>query len=154
MNGELKTSNFRSICWSLLLGVLTGRSKSWVTQRRCDRNRYVELIKQFYINPRMAAEDDPLSQSDKSVWNQHFCDKELCTVIRQDVIRTFPGIEFFRKVNIQDIMINILFCYARVNPEMCYRQGMHEILAPIIFVMHCDHQALLHIQDISANDVK
>lgn len=39
----------------------------------------------------MAAEDDPLSQSDKSVWNQHFCDKELCTVIRQDVVRTFPG---------------------------------------------------------------
>lgn len=35
-----------------------------------------------------------------------------------------------------------------------YRQGMHEILAPIIFVMHCDHQALLHINDISANDVE
>ncbi|XP_055324041.1 TBC1 domain family member 5 [Sitodiplosis mosellana] len=153
VNGGLKTSKFRSICWSLLLGVLNGRSQSWVTQRKCDRSRYVELIKQFYINPRMAAEDDPLSQSDKSVWNQHFCDKELCTVIKQDVIRTFPGIEFFRKPNIQEIMINILFCYARVYPEMCYRQGMHEILAPIIFVMHCDHQALLHINDISAHNV-
>lgn len=102
----------------------------------------------------MAAQDDPLSQSDKSVWNQHFCDKELCTVIRQDVVRTFPGVEFFRKPRIQDIMTNILFCYARVNPEMCYRQGMHEILAPIIFVMECDHQALLHIQDISGHDVE
>lgn len=118
INGELKTSKFRSICWSVLLGVLTGRSQSWITQRRCDRDRYVDLIKQFYINPRMAAEDDPLSQSDKSPWNQHFCDKELCTVIRQDVVRTFPGIEFFRRAHIQDIMINILFCYARVNPEM------------------------------------
>lgn len=116
--------------------------------------RYVELIKTFYINPRMAAEDDPLSQSDKSVWNQHFCDKELMTVIRQDVIRTFPGLEFFRKPRIQEIMINILFCYARVKPEMCYRQGMHEILAPIIFVMHSDHQALLHIKDISADNVE
>ncbi|XP_031620632.1 TBC1 domain family member 5 homolog A isoform X2 [Contarinia nasturtii] len=153
VNGGLKTSKFRSICWSLLLGVLNGRSQSWATQRRCDRSRYVELIKQFYINPRMAAEDDPLSQSDKSVWNQHFCDKELCTVIRQDVVRTFPHIEFFRKPRIQEIMINILFCYARVNPEMCYRQGMHEILAPIIFVMHCDHQALIHVKDISIHGV-
>lgn len=117
-------------------------------------NRYTELIKQFYINPRMSAEDDPLSQSEKSTWNQHFCDKELCTVIKQDVMRTFPGIEFFRKQAIQDTMTNILFCYARVNPEMCYRQGMHEILAPILFVMHCDQQALLRVQDLSANDIE
>lgn len=102
----------------------------------------------------MVTEDDPLSQSEKSVWNQHFCDKELCTVIKQDVVRTFPGIEFFRKQNIQDIMINILFCYARVNPEMCYRQGMHEILAPILFIIHCDHQALLRVQDLSADNVE
>lgn len=102
----------------------------------------------------MTAADDPLSQSDSSVWNQHFCDKELCTVIRQDVIRTFPGVEFFRKPNIQEIMTNILFCYARVNPEMCYRQGMHEILAPIIFVMHCDHQALINIKEILTSDLE
>lgn len=41
VNGGLKTSNFRSVCWSLLLGVLNGRSQSWVTQRRCDRSRQV-----------------------------------------------------------------------------------------------------------------
>ena len=23
-------------------------------------------------------------------------------------------------------------------------QGMHELLAPLIFVLHCDHQAFLH----------
>lgn len=114
----------------------------------------MELMKRFYINPRMSAEDDPLSQSEKSNWNQHFCDKELCTVIKQDVVRTFPGIEFFRKQSIQDTMTSILFCYARVHPEMCYRQGMHEILAPILFVMHCDQQALLRVQDLSANDVE
>lgn len=39
INGGLKTSKFRSICWSLLLEVLTGRSQSWITQKRCDRDR-------------------------------------------------------------------------------------------------------------------
>lgn len=43
--------------------------------------------------------------------------------------------------------MNILFCYAREYPVMCYRQGMHEILAPLIFVLHSDHQSLGHIQD-------
>lgn len=41
VTGGLKTSKFRSICWSLLLGVLNGRSQSWCTQRRCDRSRKV-----------------------------------------------------------------------------------------------------------------
>lgn len=26
-------------------------------------------------------------------------------------------------------------------------QGMHEILAPLLFVLHCDHQALLHTRE-------
>lgn len=99
-------------------------------------------------------EDDPLSQDEESVWNKHFCDKELSNIIRQDVVRTFPGVDFFRKPRIQEVMINVLFSYARVNPDMCYRQGMHEILAPILFVVHSDHQALLHIQDISGNDAE
>lgn len=83
----------------------------------------------------------------QSIWYQHFCDKELRGVIRQDVDRTFPGIEFFRKESIQNIMVDILFIYARVHPLMCYRQGMHEILAPLLFVIHCDQQAMLHTKE-------
>ena len=37
------------------------------------------------------------------------------------------------------------------KPEVCINvagvnvlQGMHELLAPLIFVLHCDHQAFLH----------
>lgn len=26
-------------------------------------------------------------------------------------------------------------------------QGMHELLAPIIFILHCDHQAFLHASE-------
>lgn len=115
--------------------------------------RYKKLKETYSLNPHQThsgnIQDDPLSQSQQSIWNQHFCDKELCAVIRQDVVRTFPGVEFYRKQLIQDIMINILFCYARENPIMCYRQGMHEILAPILFVMHSDHQAYLHFRDVS-----
>jgi TBC1 domain family member 5 len=49
--------------------------------------------------------------------------------------------------NLFYIQIDILFCYARQNPSICYRQGMHEILAPIIFVMYNDLQILEHIKE-------
>lgn len=58
----------------------------------------------------------------QSTWNQYFCDKELRVVIEQDVTRTFPGVDFFRDKDIQNSMVNILFCYAREFPKMCYRQ--------------------------------
>lgn len=41
VDGELKVSKFRSVCWALLLGVLSGPSSSWVIQRQCDRERLV-----------------------------------------------------------------------------------------------------------------
>lgn len=78
------------------------------------------------------------------MWNKHFCDEELRSVIKQDVVRTFPGVDFFRKPKIQELMVSILFIYAREHPIMCYRQGMHELLAPLLFVLHCDHQTMVY----------
>lgn len=35
-------------------------------------------------------------------------------------------------------MLDILFCYAKEEPNIGYRQGMHELLAPILFVLHAE----------------
>uniref|UniRef100_A0A1B0CJP5 Putative ypt/rab-specific gtpase-activating protein gyp6 n=1 Tax=Lutzomyia longipalpis TaxID=7200 RepID=A0A1B0CJP5_LUTLO len=150
LEGDLKVSKFRSICWALLLRVLEFDPTNWLQQRREARKTYRELKAQFNHNPYQGnqPDDDPLSQSNESVWNQHFCDQELSKLIRQDVQRSFPGIDFFRKPQIQEMMTNILFCYARSNPAICYRQGMHELLAPIIFIIHSDHRVLSHVKDL------
>ncbi|XP_040155075.1 TBC1 domain family member 5 [Anopheles arabiensis] len=153
VRGELRASPFRSVCWAIFLGVLepSGTDQAWPRQRSDARAHYRQLKEQFVLNPHQQTtdvRDDPLSQSKQSLWNQHFCDQELCAVIKQDVVRTFPGVDFFRKPAIQELMTNILFCYARQFPAMCYRQGMHEILAPLIFVIHSDQQALAHIQEL------
>lgn len=34
------------------------------------------------------------------------------------------------------MMLNILFIVAKRNPNTGYRQGMHELLAPIIYLLH------------------
>ncbi|XP_037806755.1 TBC1 domain family member 5 [Lucilia sericata] len=157
--GHLKISKFRSVYWSLLLRVLNEDHRTWCLQREQQRKCYEKLKQEFAKNPHQLdgnlsnENDDPLSQSSQSVWNQYFSDQELFAVIRQDVVRTFPGVDFFRKPLVQNSMCNILFYYAREHPYMCYRQGMHEILAPVIFVMYGDHQSLLHFREI-AKDVE
>jgi TBC1 domain family protein 5 len=45
---------------------------------------------------------------------------------------------FFREPSTKKKMLDILFIYSKLNPDTGYRQGMHEILAPIIWVVECD----------------
>ena len=35
-------------------------------------------------------------------------------------------------------MVDILFIYCKLNPDLGYRQGMHELLAPILWVVDRD----------------
>ncbi|XP_038426681.1 TBC1 domain family member 5 isoform X8 [Canis lupus familiaris] len=103
--------------------------------------------------------NNPLSQDEGSLWNKFFQDKELRSMIEQDVKRTalcganrrwkhwFPEMQFFQQENVRKILTDVLFCYARENEQLLYKQGMHELLAPIVFILHCDHQAFLHASE-------
>ncbi|XP_059776376.1 TBC1 domain family member 5 isoform X3 [Balaenoptera ricei] len=91
--------------------------------------------------------NNPLSQDEGSLWNKFFQDKELRSMIEQDVKRTFPEMQFFQQENVRKILTDVLFCYARENEQLLYKQGMHELLAPMVFTLHCDHQAFLHASE-------
>ncbi|CAI5788464.1 Hypothetical predicted protein [Podarcis lilfordi] len=91
--------------------------------------------------------NNPLSQDEGSLWNKFFQDKELRGMIEQDVTRTFPEMQYFQEENVRKILTDVLFCYARENEQLLYKQGMHELLAPIVFILHCDHQAYLHASE-------
>lgn len=55
--------------------------------------------------------------------------------IEQDIKRTFPEVEFFRADWVRKAMLDILLIYAREEPHIGYKQGMHELLAPILYVL-------------------
>ncbi|KAK3912671.1 TBC1 domain family member 5 [Frankliniella fusca] len=148
---QLQGSRLRSVYWRILLGSLPTSPSLWISILRQQRNSYRLLHQRLTVDPHQAnIEDDPLSQNSSSIWNQFFCDKELRALIRQDVVRTFPNEDFFRSESIQSIMVNILFCYAREYPEICYRQGMHEVLAPLLYVMQEDQKSLLRARELSS----
>uniref|UniRef100_A0A0L8FXM3 Rab-GAP TBC domain-containing protein n=1 Tax=Octopus bimaculoides TaxID=37653 RepID=A0A0L8FXM3_OCTBM len=160
LRGNLRSSRFRSICWKLYLEVLLEDKSNWLIKTREWRQKYDDLKNNLIINPRKAVDsahdlslNNPLSQAEESPWNRFFQDNELRLTIKQDVIRTFPEIPFFQSDQVHQLMVNVLFLYCRndqMKTHLSYRQGMHELLAPLIFVLHCDHQAFLHACEIES----
>ena len=57
------------------------------------------------------------------------------TEIFQDVVRCFPENLYFRQPSTQTMMLDILYIWSKLNPDVGYRQGMHEILSPIVWVV-------------------
>lgn len=45
---------------------------------------------------------------------------------------------YFREPPTQSMLLDILFIYCKLNRDIGYRQGMHEVLAPIIWVVSRD----------------
>ncbi len=68
---------------------------------------------------------------------------ELLDEIKKDLDRLYPDGcgDFFEKQPIKDAMLNILYLWSSMNPETSYRQGMHEVLAPIVYQLESDKYA-------------
>ncbi|KAI0303545.1 rab-GTPase-TBC domain-containing protein [Multifurca ochricompacta] len=82
--------------------------------------------------------NNPLSLHDENPWKEWFAAVELRRMIAQDVERTFPDIGYFRAPEVQSQLASILFLYAVLHPDVGYRQGMHELLAPLYYAVDYD----------------
>lgn len=51
---------------------------------------------------------------------------------------SFPDIAYFRDPEVQAQLTNILFVYSVTHPDIGYRQGMHELLAPLYHAVDYD----------------
>ena len=81
---------------------------------------------------------DPLTDDEESPWQFLRHDETTRAEIHQDVDRCLQENAFFREPVVKAKLLDILFIYARLNPDLGYRQGMHELLAPILWVVHRD----------------
>lgn len=53
-------------------------------------------------------------------------------------VRRFPDIGYFRDSDVQYQLTNILYLYSVSVPNIGYRQGMHELLAPLYHAVDYD----------------
>ncbi|KAK0420926.1 hypothetical protein QR680_014971 [Steinernema hermaphroditum] len=160
ISGRLKGSQIRSIVWRVLLKCLPCDRSEWETILARSRKHYVDLKERLTRNPRDDETvtnldvNNPLSLQTESPWMKYFADSKLRESINKDVERTFPEIQFFQLESTKHMMSDILFVYGKHNPHLAdrhideaYRQGMHEILAPILFVIYCDQESFRDLKD-------
>ena len=57
-----------------------------------------------------------------------------------------PEEPYFRQAKTQRMLLDILFIFCKMNQDVGYRQGMHELLAPILWVVENDALSIVDIQ--------
>ncbi|KAK6052017.1 hypothetical protein COOONC_10478, partial [Cooperia oncophora] len=141
---------FGNVLFQIHLKCLPISKVEWVAVTTRARNLYDSLKQKNIPNPhddRFCQDpqiNNPLDQTDHNPWQQYFADHDLRDIILKDVGRTFPELEFFQQDHIRRMMCDILLIYAKENPFVSYKQGMHEILAPVMFVLFSDQQSFFH----------
>lgn len=112
-----------------------------------DRDHFLRFIKHPESLAKLTI--DPLADDPKSPWNTVREDETIRAEILQDVQR-LPDEATYHEDYMQRMILDILFVYCKVNPDRGgYRQGMHELLAPILHVVEQD---ALDRASVSGND--
>lgn len=60
---------------------------------------------------------------------------ELKTIIL-DIERIFPGLTLFQNIKVKKDIVELLFVWYKLNQDIGYRQGMHEIVSLIYLLVH------------------
>lgn len=167
--GELAHgSGVRSISWKLACGALPvtklaqDLTLTWPQVSTDLRNAYVNLRESLVVDPDEAAGDgdfDPLGGGDPlggatvkhgetNPWEEFHKDKELLEEIHKDLERLFPSgcEEFFIQPAIMKILQTVLFTWSKLHADTSYRQGMHELAAPLLFCLYHDAKKALRAQ--------
>jgi TBC1 domain family protein 5 len=153
LNGGLRAAGLRSVCWKVFFGVIPHGATlvDWAKALDASRKAYDAHKDKILVDPHKNAEDkdlltnNPLAQAEDSSWKRYFELQELQKDIQIDLERLNFDDPLFAEdgphfQRVQGIMLRILTVWSSLNPSISYRQGMHELLAPLLAVVERDCQ--------------
>ncbi|XP_028774084.1 uncharacterized protein LOC114731132 isoform X1 [Neltuma alba] len=153
--------DLRGLQWRINLGVLPSSSTSINDLRRAtaeSRRRYANLRRSLLVDPHTPKDggsspdlvmDNPLSQNPESTWSRFFRNAELERMVNQDLSRLYPEHgTYFQTPGCQVLLRRILLLWCVKHPECGYRQGMHELLAPLLYVLQIDVEHLSEVRKL------
>ncbi|KAK6152201.1 hypothetical protein DH2020_014836 [Rehmannia glutinosa] len=152
--------DLRGVQWRVDLGILPSSPSATIDDLRRvtanSRRRYASLRKQLLVDPHVPKRwwqfpdpvmDNPLSQNPDSMWGRFFRNAELERMLDQDLTRLYPERgSYFQTSGCQGMLRRILLLWCLRHPEYGYRQGMHELLAPLLYVLHVDVEHLSEVR--------
>ncbi|PON74158.1 Rab-GTPase-TBC domain containing protein [Parasponia andersonii] len=155
-------NGLRSVKWRINLGILPSSSSSSIDDLRRvmadSRRRYAGLRRHLLVDPHILKQensssdvvmDNPLSQNPDSTWGRFFRNAELEKMVDQDLSRLYPEHgSYFQTPGCQGMLRRILLLWCLRHSEFGYRQGMHELLAPLLYVLHVDVERLSHVRTL------
>eukprot|EP00249_Psilotum_nudum_P020854 c27876_g2_i2 orf=442-3111(-) len=155
---RVHSCRLRGLRWRIMLDVLPPYPATVEELRRAaadGRRRYAELRRRLLVDPHTMEElrkpsqlsmDNPLSQDPESIWGQYFRNAELERTIDKDLARLYPEHgNYFQSPVCQAMLRRILLVWSLIHPHYSYQQGMHELLAPLIYALHID---ILHFSEL------
>ncbi|CAJ1941771.1 unnamed protein product [Sphenostylis stenocarpa] len=151
--------DLRGLQWRINLGVLPSSSIDDLRRATANsRRRYASLRGRLLVDPHIVKDgnsspnvvmDNPLSQNPDSTWSRFFRNAEMEKMVDQDLSRLYPEHgNYFQTPGCQGILRRILLLWCLRHPECGYRQGMHELLAPILYVLQCDVECLSEVRKL------
>lgn len=151
LSGHLKKTTTRSLSWRVFLGALPESVAEWPAHLSKTREQYDDHVTKLWVDPHSESSDDPtvnnpLSQVEGSVWHTFFKNRELQQQIEKDITRLYAEIPFFHTPEIRSILLRVLFIWSCLHKSTSYRQGMHELLGPIVWLASresVDHMTIL-----------
>ncbi|KAJ8546572.1 hypothetical protein K7X08_032646 [Anisodus acutangulus] len=151
----------RGVQWRIDLGILPSSPDPSIDHLRRvtadSRRRYASLRRQLLIDPHVPKDsnspdfvmDNPLSQNPDSMWSRFFRNAELERTVDQDLSRLYPEHgSYFQTPGCQAMLRRILLLWCLRHPEFGYRQGMHELLAPLLYVLQADIEQLSEVRNL------
>ncbi|KAL6977855.1 hypothetical protein U1Q18_026638 [Sarracenia purpurea var. burkii] len=155
-------ADLRGIQWRIDLGILPSFPSSSIDDLRRvtadSRRRYAGLRRHLLVDPHILKDgsnapalvmDNPLSQNPDSMWGRFFQNAELERMVDQDLSRLYPEVgSYFQTPECQSMLRRVLLLWCLRNPEYGYRQGMHELLAPLLHVLHAGVEHLSQVRKL------
>ncbi|KAI5847864.1 rab-GTPase-TBC domain-containing protein [Morchella snyderi] len=143
--GLKASAGLRSVCWKTWLLLPTTDKSSWCATLAASRSAFEDLRSSYMAPFNLERADDgtgvgldPLAEDEANPWDRYRRDEELRAEIVQDVERCMPDVGYFRGADVQQSLLDVLFVYCKLNEDLGYRQGMHEIVAVILWVLSGD----------------
>lgn len=153
-------ASLRGVQWRIKLEVLPETTSIDELRRAAanGRRKYAELRRRLLVDPHIMEEsqkgsdlsmDNPLSQNPESSWGRFFRTAELERAIENDLSRLYPEHgSYFQTPACQAMLRRILLLRSLNHPEHSYRQGMHELLAPLMYVLNVDVMLLSQVKHL------
>jgi TBC1 domain family protein 5 len=131
---------FRSILYRIFLGILPyDKPGEWKNSMKQKREAYEVKLNSLlsksehiipFINCHFLKGSKDYENLRKFIPEE---DKDLLSLIKLDVDRTFQDLDLFHDDKVKEILCKILYVFSKDNPDPSYCQGMNEILGTLFY---------------------